>query len=442
MRNLGRQSSDSKRTFTRLSRPGTPSAGAPGSRRLAARQIRAMFCFGLVCFGLLMVTTKTPVRGENKAAQDKSAQGNTGQEKTGEENKSGISVDVKVVNVLATVRNKKGEIVTNLGLDDFKLEDDTHPQNISYFARGTDMPLTLGLLVDTSLSQRRVLPEERGASQSFLDNMLREGQDQAFLIHFDREVELLQDLTTSHEKLESALKLLTIAQPENDPNSGNGGNGGGGYPGGGGGYPGGGGGYPGGGGGYPGGGSGRRVRGGGTLLYDATYLASDEVMRKQKGRKALVVLTDGMDRGSKETLEHAIETAQRADTIVYSIYFADEEDYSGFGRPGGGYGGAYPGGGGPYGRRGGYPQPFPEQRVDGKKILTQISTETGGRMFQVSSKQSVDDIYRKIEEELRSQYSLGYTPDANAALGYHKLHLTVKQKDDVVQARQGYYLER
>jgi VWFA-related protein len=382
------------------------------------------------------------------AAQDKPAQDTP--------DKPGISVDVKVVNVLATVRDKKGAIVTNLGKDDFKLEEDGRPQTISYFARETDLPLTLGLLVDTSMSQRRVLPEERGASQSFLDNLLREGQDQAFLIHFDREVELLRDLTSSHEKLEAALKLLQIAQPENDSGSGNGGNGGGGsgggggYPGGGGGYPrgggypGGGGGYPGGGGGYPGGG-GQRVRGGGTLLYDAIFLASDEVIKKQKGRKALVVLSDGVDHGSKETLEHAIETAQRADTIVYSIYFADEEENSGFGRPGGGYGGGPygGGGGGPYGRRGGgYPQRFPEQRVDGKKILTQISTETGGRMFQVSGKQSVDDIYRKIEEELRSQYSLGYTPEASAALGYHKLHLTAKQKDDVVQARQGYYLER
>ncbi len=322
--------------------------------------------------------------------------------------KPGISVDVKVVSVLATVRDKHGQIISNLGQDDFKLEEDGRPQAITYFARETDLPLTLGLLVDTSMSQRRVLPEERGASQSFLDNMLRGGQDQAFLIHFDREVELLQGLTSSNQKLESALKLLEIGQPDDDPGSQ----------------------------------SGRYPRGrarGGTALYDAIFLASDEVLKNQQGRKAVVVLSDGVDRGSKETLERAIETAQRANTIVYSILFAGEEALQsrGFGRPGGGYGG------GGMGRRGGpAPQRFPEERPDGKKILARISSETGGRLFEVSKKQSVDQIYRQIEEELRSQYSLGYTPDAAAGTGYHKIHLTTKQKDLVVQAREGYYADR
>lgn len=324
--------------------------------------------------------------------------------------KPGISVDVKVVNVLATVRDKHGDLVSNLGKDDFVLEEDGHPQAITYFSHETDLPLALGLLVDTSGSQRRVLSEERTASRGFLDNMVREGQDKAFLVHFDREVELLQDLTTSHENLESALDLVEIEQPDNDPSSGGTG---GGQPGG-----------------YP-----PRARGG-TALYDAIFLASDEVLRKQQGRKAIIVLSDGVDHGSRETLESAMATAQRADTIVYSIYFADQEPYQnmgGFGRPRGGYGG---------GRRRGYPQPFPEERPDGKKILAQISTETGGRLFEVSKKQPMDQIYRQIEEELRSQYSLGYTPVPTAETGYHKLHLTAKQKDMVVQARQGYYLDR
>ncbi len=320
--------------------------------------------------------------------------------------KPGISVDVKVVNVLATVRDKRGELVSNLGKDDFVLEEDGRPQAIAYFSHETDLPLALGLLVDTSGSQRRVIPEERAASRGFLDNMVREGQDKAFIIHFDREVELLQDLTTSHQKLESALDLVDIEQPDNDPSSG---------------------GQPGG---YP-----PRARGG-TALYDAIFLASDEVLKKQQGRKAIIVLSDGVDHGSRETLESATATAQRADTIVYSIYFADEEPYQnlgGFGRPRGGYGGG--------GRRG-YPQPFPEERPDGKKILAQISAETGGRLFEVSKKQPMDQIYRQIEEELRSQYSLGYTPDPTTETGYHKLRLTAKQKDMVVQARQGYYLNR
>jgi VWFA-related protein len=391
-----------------LSLPGT----AISRRAATARKFRSIYSLGCLGLLVLLVTMNAPLAGQDKP--DKA-------------DKPGISVDVKVVNVLATVRDKKGQIVTNLAQDDFKLEEDGRPQTIAYFARETDLPLTLGLLVDTSMSQRRVLPEERGASQSFLDNMLREGQDQAFLIHFDRQVELLQDLTSSHQKLESALKLLEIAQPADDSGSGSGGGGGG----------------------YPGGGrGGPRTARGGTALYDAIFLASDEVLRKQAGRKALVVLLDGVDRGSKETLQEAIETAQRANTIVYSILFADDEGYQsgGFGRPGGGYGGGGPYGGGPYGggggRRGGGAQRFPEQRPDGKKILMQISAETGGRLFEVSKKQSVDQIYRQIEEELRSQYSLGYTPDSGSGLGYHKLHLTAKQKDYVVQAREGYYSTR
>ena len=151
-------------------------------------------------------------------------------------------------------------------------------------------------------------------------------------------------------------------------------------------------------------------------------------MSKQQGRKAVIILSDGVDHGSMETLTTAIETAQRADTVMYSILFKDDE---GYGNPGGmmGHGGGHQGGGR-------YPQ---EQRPDGKKILQEISKETGGRLFEVSKKETVDKIYSEIEEELRNQYSLGYTPDKNAGPGYHKIQLTTKQKELVVQARDGYY---
>ena len=177
---------------------------------------------------------------------------------------------------------------------------------------------------------------------------------------------------------------------------------------------------------------------GGTTLYDAIYLASDELMKKQQGRKALVILSDGVDRGSKESLESAIEAAQRADTLVYSVYFKGAED---FGQRRGGFG--YPGMGGPMGggRRGGgrrYPQ---EEHVDGKKILERISKETGGRMFEASSKKDqLDKIYTSIEEELRNQYNLGFSPGKDDPAGYHKLQLATKQKDDQIQARAGFYL--
>jgi VWFA-related protein len=333
-----------------------------------------------------------------------------------------ISVKVNVVNVLATVRDKHGKIVNNLGKEDFTLTEDGRPQSIHYFSRDTDLPLTLGLLVDTSLSQRRVLDQERSASHSFLDQMVRENRDKAFIIHFDHEVELLQDLTSSHQKLEQALNALKTPEYTQTDSNGGGGNG------------------PGGGhGGGQGGGRHGGHHGGGTTLYDAVFLASDELMTKQEGRKALVLLTDGVDHGSKESLDTAIESAQRANTVVYSILFKDDESYGGgggFGRPTIGF----PGGGYPGGRRGGQRYPT-EPRPDGKKVLERISKETGGRLFEVSKKQPIDQIYSEITEELRNQYNLGYTPDREASnnSSYHKIQLSAKQKDLIVQARDGYY---
>src|SRR6266852_6757858 len=339
-----------------------------------------------------------------------------------------IAVDVKVVTLPVTVRDKHGKIVRDLTKDDFTLQEDGRPQAIRYFSQEANLPLTLGLLVDTSRSQTNVLDAERNASRSFLDQMLVQEKDKAFLIHFDREVELLQDLTSSREKLQPALELLKTPsdrERSNDPsNSGDS---------------------------RSGSGSHRR---GGTELYDAVYLASNELMKKQQGRKALIILTDGVDRGSKTYLESAIESAQRADTIVYSIYFADshhddrnqdQRRGGGMGRGGGGWpggGGRYPGGGGGRGGRGGQRHPE-EPRTDGKKILQRVSRETGGRFFEVTKKEPVGQIYDSIVEELRTQYSMGYTPDKDsAASGYHHVQLAVKRKDLTVQTREGYYADR
>jgi VWFA-related protein len=157
----------------------------------------------------------------------------------------------------------------------------------------------------------------------------------------------------------------------------------------------------------------------GTAFYDAVYLASDEVMKKQTGRKALILLTDGEDRGSKISLAEAISSCERAETLAYSVRIADDESASmrGFGGPGHGM-----------------------QRTDGKKILQQISHSTGGAYFEVSKKKSVDQIYSQIEEELRNQYSLGYSSDRPASdAGFRKIALTVDRKGLVVQSRDGYY---
>lgn len=344
-----------------------------------------------------------------------------------------IPVEVRVVTLPVTVRDKHGKIVRDLTKDDFTLQEDGRPQTIRYFSQDTNLPLTLGLLVDTSRSQSNVLDAERNASRGFFDQMLGQEKDRAFLIHFDREVELLQDLTSSREKLQAALELLKTPSDRarsNDPNSND-----------------------------PNDSGNRRSRPGshhgGTQLYDAVFLASNELMKKQQGRKALIVLSDGVDRGSKTYLEGAIESAQRAYTMVYSIYFADSRRGEGPGeRPGGmGRGGGWPGGGGGWpGGGGGYPggggrgpgQRHPEEpRVDGKKILERISKETGGRFFEVSKKQSVGEIYDSIAEELRAQYNLGYTPDkGSAANGYHHIQLQAKRKDLSVQTREGYYADR
>ena len=332
----------------------------------------------------------------------------------GQQPNTTFSADVKVVNLLATVRDKQGQIVRDLTKEDFLLDEDGRPQTISYFSRETDLPLTLGLLVDTSGSERRMIPDERRASISFFEQVLRPDKDQAFVIHFDFEVELLEDLTNSREKLEKALNQLGEPQLQRQQQGG-----GGNYP------------YPGGGQGGQGGG---RGRGGGTDLYDAVYLAGDEIMRKQKGRKAVILLSDGVDTGSKETLGSAVESAQRADTLVYSILF---EDPNGYGNNMGGFGGPR------MGRRGGmgggnrYPT---MNRPDGKKILEQISRETGGRFFEVSHKWPLNKVFEAIEEDLRSQYNLGYSSDQqNTDRGYRRIHVTTKQKGTVVQTREGYY---
>jgi VWFA-related protein len=337
-----------------------------------------------------------------------------------------IAVEVKTVSVLATVRDKHGKIVPDLTKESFKLEEDGKPQNIDYFTKESDLPLHMSLLVDTSLSQRRVLEQERTASYSFLDNLLRPEKDVAAVINFDFDVTLLQDFTSSRPKLQAAFQQLE--NPRVDLQRGPGAGGPGQTPGG-----------PstgsGGHGGYGRGGGRGHGGGGGTHLYDAVYLAADELMSHQQGRKALVILSDGVDHGSKETLAEAVEAAQRADTVVYSILFADPEGYGHFH---GGSMGPYGGHGGYGGGRGGG---YPQHEVDGKKILDQISKLTGGRLFEVSKQETVDKIYAQIEEELRNQYSLGYTPAKDSPPGYHKILLSTYNKDLKVQARDGYYLE-
>lgn len=340
-----------------------------------------------------------------------------------------LKVNAQLVNVPVVVYDKRGALVQNLAKESFVLQVDGTPQVIRYFNIDTDLPLTLGLLVDTSMSQRNEIEDERKASSAFLDDMLNgpKNRDKAFVIEFARSTELLQDLTGSKPKLQAALQQLdtpgTEGTADTDSNSSSG--------------------------------RGGRGFGGGTTLYDALFLSADELMKKQTGRKAVVILSDGVDRGSKESLVESIEAAQRADTIVYAIYFKGTEQAGygqgpGGGRRGGGFpggrGGGFPGGGGGYpggGGRGGQGRPGGGASVDGKKILERMADETGGRLFEVSKKETVADIYKQIGEELRAQYRLAFTPDKEtAADGYHRIDLSLTKsspKDLSIQTRDGYY---
>jgi VWFA-related protein len=213
-----------------------------------------------------------------------------------------LSVNANLVVLSVVIRDKKGALVNTLTKDDFSLKVKDQPQTIRYFDYDTDVPLTLGLLVDVSRSMRDSLDGEKKASESFLETMLKPADtakakrdpDKAFVIQFAKQIELLQDVTADRPKLEKALAELgtedpsfhTTEKPDTTDSEG------------------------------------RREHHGGTSLYDSLFLASNDVTSKQTGRKALVVLTDGVDSGSKESLTDAIEAAQRADTIVYAVYYA------------------------------------------------------------------------------------------------------------------------
>ncbi len=194
-----------------------------------------------------------------------------------------FTAGVNVVNLLATVRDRKGRFVQDLPRDAFILLENGRPQTIRYFSAESGLPLTLGLLIDTSLSQQRVLDAERGASSRFLDQVLRDNKDKVFIMQFDFAVLVSQPLTSSRRDLDHALAFVDTPSRRELQFQGS---------------------------------------GGGTLLYDAIVSASDNVMKPLTGRKALIVLTDGEDNGSEATLSQAIDAAHRADTLIYSILFS------------------------------------------------------------------------------------------------------------------------
>jgi VWFA-related protein len=293
-----------------------------------------------------------------------------------------LQVNVNVVQLFFNVKDKKGALIPGLKKEDFHILEDGKPQTIKYFAAESNLPLTLGILIDSSGSQARVLDMEKEVGGDFLSQILRD-KDLAFVISFDVDVDLLQDFTNSVRLLKTALNTAKI-------NTGGGG-----------------------GTGIPGLGGGTIPTQGtprGTLLYDAVYLASHDELAQQVGRKAMILLTDGEDQGSRLKIRDAIEAAQKSDSIVYVLLCADRGFY--------GFGG-----------------------YSGDREMKKLTEETGGRVIEVGNKfEKLKQGFDQIANELRSQYNIGYTPINSKLDGsYRKVQIQTDNKDYRIQARAGYY---
>ncbi|HET7207726.1 MAG TPA: VWA domain-containing protein [Terriglobales bacterium] len=294
---------------------------------------------------------------------------------------STLKVNVNVVQLFFNVKDKHGALIPGLTKNDFDVSEDGKSQTIKYFTAESNLPLTLGILIDSSGSQQRVLGMEQDVGGQFLNEILRP-KDLAFVISFDVNVDLLQDFTSSTRDLRAALNKTRI-------NTGGGGSS------------------------IPGLGGGPVPTSNiprGTLLYDAVYLAGHDELSNQVGRKAMIILTDGEDQGSQLTIKDAIEAAQKADSIVYVLLIADRGFY--------GFGG-----------------------YSGDSAMKKLAAETGGRVIQVGNKyEKLKQAFDQVAQELRSQYNIGYTPTNNRLDGtFRRVEIQPKNKDYKIQARNGYY---
>jgi len=288
-----------------------------------------------------------------------------------------LKVSTEVVSVYAVVADKQKHLIPDLKKEDFEIQEDGKPQEIRYFSRETETPLTIGIMVDTSPSQGKVLGIEQDEAKAFLQQVMRP-KDLAFVLHFDVDCELLQDFTADQRLLARAIDETVINGGGHGPMPGP----------------------------FP-----TSDSGGATHLYDAVYLASTEVLKHEVGRKVLILLTDGEDQGSRVKLEAALEAAQKSDVINYSVDISDRAFY--------------------WGRRMGY---------GGDSVLRKLSDDTGGRVIEVNRAKDTAAAFQQIAKELRTQYLLGYTPTNTRHDGaFRKVRVQVRSGDYKVQARRGYY---
>ncbi len=292
-----------------------------------------------------------------------------------------LKVNVNVVQLFFNVKDKHGTLIPNLVKDDFQIFEDGKPQTVKYFTAESNLPLTLGILIDASGSQRNVLDMEKEVGGAFLKQILTD-KDEAFVISFDVDSNLMQDFTRDVHRLQKALNAVKLNAGITS--------------------------------GVIGGGPVPTARQPGTVLYDAVYLSAHDMLAKEVGRKAMVLLTDGQDEGSRLKIQDAIEAAQKADSIVYVLLCADR----GF-----------------YGSQGGF--------YGGEGEMKRLTEQTGGRVINVGNKfDKLREAFDQIAAELRSQYNIVYTPtNANLDGSYRKLEIKNKEKYKI-QARAGYYSQR
>jgi VWFA-related protein len=292
-----------------------------------------------------------------------------------------LKVNVNVVQLFFNVKDKHGALIPNLTKDDFEISEDGKPQTVKYFAAESNLPLTLGIMIDASGSQRNVIDMEKEVGGAFLKQILTD-KDEAYVMSFDITVDLLQDFTRDTHRLQAALNKAKVNV---DYTSG---------------------GIPG-----MGGGPVPTQNAPGTLLYDAVYLSAHDMLAKEVGRKAMILLTDGQDEGSRLKIRDAIEAAQKADAIIYVLLCADRGGYFSSG-----------------------------MSYSGESDMRKLTEQTGGRVINVGNKfDKLREAFDQIAAELRSQYNIGYVPTNLKLDGtYRKLEIKNKQNYKI-QARAGYY---